>query len=131
MQGLRSDLCGYIGIAITDFREHPKKIEARRQRIERMLELGSTVIVDELLSLATLQQEYDEWRGLTGAPPKGSVEHLQKEAARLVEGGKGQKILDILDLKLNALQLEGLGHAHPAIKATTNLIEIFRNLVPK
>lgn len=118
-------------IAVTDFRQYPKKIEARRQRIDRMLELGSTEVVDELLSLATLQYEYDEWRGQAGAAPKGYVEHLKKEAARLVEGGKGQKILDILDLKLSSLQLEGLGHAHPAIKSTTNLIQIFRDLVPK
>ncbi len=118
-------------IAVTDFRQYPKKIEARRQRIERMIELGSTEIVDEFLSLATLHSEYDEWRGQAGAAPKGSDEHLKKEAARLVEGGKGQKILDILDLKLSALQLEGLGKAHPAIKSATNLIQIFRDLVPK
>lgn len=118
-------------IAVTDFRQHPKKIEDRKQRIERMLELGSTEIGDELLSLATLQHEYEEWRGDAGAAAKASDEYLRAEAALLVKEGKGQKIIGILNLKLSDLQLKGLGDAHPAVRSTTNLIQIFRQRVTK
>ena len=116
-------------ISVTDIRQHPKKIEVRKQRIERMLELGSTEIADELLSLAAMQREYEEWR--SGAASKGSVDYFRKEAARLVEEGKGQKIIGILELKLSAQQLEGLGSAHPLIKQTKDLIAVFRELVAK
>jgi hypothetical protein len=118
-------------IAVTDFREHPKKIETRKQRVNRMLDLGSTEIVDELLSLATLQHEYDEWRGQGGTPPNSPVEYMKEEAVLLVKEGKGHKVLDILDLKLSALQLEGLGPAHPAMNSTMSLIQIYRDLVAK
>jgi hypothetical protein len=118
-------------IAITDFREHPKKIEDRKQRIERMLELGSTEIGDELFSLATLQHEYEEWRGDAGAAAKASDEYLRAEAAQLIKEGKGQKIVGILTLKLGSLQLNGLGPAHPVVKSTTHLIQIFRDLTAK
>lgn len=118
-------------IAVTDFRQHPKRIEAGRRRIDRMIELGSTEIVNELFSLAALQFDYDKCLSNAGEHPEDSVASLKEEAARLAEEGKGQRILDILDLKLSALQLEGLGKAHPAIKSTTSLIEIFRDLAPK
>lgn len=118
-------------IIVTDFRRHPKKIEVRKQRVERMVELGSTEIVDELLSLATLRSEYVEWRGQAGEVAEGSAEQLKKEASRLVEEGKGQRVLDLLDLRLGALQLDGLGQAHPTVKSTKNLIRIFRELVPE
>ena len=118
-------------ITVTDFRQHPKKIEDRKQRIERMLELGSIEIGNELVSLATLQHEYGEWRGEDAAAAKASDEYLRGEAARLVKEGKGQKILGILNLKLGSLQLDGLGPAHPVVKSTTHLIQIFRDLSPK
>lgn len=118
-------------ITVTDFRQHPKKIEDRKQRIERMLELGSTEIGDELLSLATLQHEYEEWRGDASAAAKASDEYLRAEAARLINEGKGQKIVGILKLKLGSLQLDGLGPAHPEVKSTTHLIQVFRDLTTK
>lgn len=116
-------------ISVTDFRQHPKKIEVRKQRIERMLELGSTEIANELWSLATLQHEYEEWR--SGVASKGSDDYLRKEATRLFEEGKGQKVIGILDLKLSALQLDGIGPAHPVVKQTKDLIGIFRKLVAR
>lgn len=118
-------------IVVTDFRQHPQKIDARKKRIEKMLALGSTEIMDELLSLATLQYEYDEWRGQNDATAQGSVVLLKKEASRLIREGKGQKILDILELKLSVLELDGLGPSHPTIKSTKSLIQIYRDLVPK
>ena len=118
-------------ITVTDFRQHPKKIEYRKQRVGRMLELGSTEIGDELYSLATLQHEYEEWRGDAGAAAKASDEYLRAEAAQLIKEGKGQKIVDILTLKLGSLQLNGLGPAHPVVKSTTHLIQIFRDLTAK
>jgi hypothetical protein len=118
-------------VAVTDFRQHPKKIEDRKQRIERMLELGSTDIGDELLSLATLQHEYEEWRGDAAAVAKASDEYLRAEAAQLIKLGKGQKIVGILNLKLGSLQSDGLGPAHPVVKSTTHLIQIFRDLSAK
>ena len=118
-------------IAVTDFRQNPKKIEDRKQRIERMLELGSTEIGDELLSLATLQHEYEEWRGNAGAAAKTSDEYFRAEAAQLIKEGKGQKIVGILNLKLGSLQSDGLGPTHPVVKSTTHLIQIFRDLSDK
>ena len=129
MQGLPLELNDTI--AVIDLRQHPQKIEARKERIEKMLAIGSTEIMDELLSLATLQHEYDEWRGQAGAAIKGSDEHLKKEASRIVREGKGQKLLDILELKLSALELDGLGPSHPTIKSTKSLIQICRDLVAK
>lgn len=119
----------YDTISVTDFRQHPKKIEVRKQRIERMLELGSTEIGDVLYSLAALQREHEEWR--SGAACKDPGDYLRKEAARLVEEGKGQKVVGILDLKLSALQLDGLGPAHPLLKRTKDLIDVFREFVAK
>jgi hypothetical protein len=118
-------------IAIIDIRKHPERITARMQRVEKMLAIGSTEIADELLSLAMLQYEYDDWLGQSGAVTKGSDEHLKKEASRLVREGKGQKILDILELKVGALELDGLGPSHPKIKSIKSLIQIYRDLVAK
>ena len=126
MQNLRLELNDAIGV--TDIRQHPKKIEARELRIEKMLELGSTEIVDELLSLAALQYEYDEWRGESEATSEG---HLKKEAARHVEQGKGQRVIEIIGLRLGALKLDGLGPAHPTIRSTMSLLQIYRELVPE
>jgi hypothetical protein len=129
MQGLALELND--AIAVSDLRQHPEKIETRKKRIEKMLVLGSTEIMDELLSLSTLQYEYDKWLGQVGEDANGSVEYLKKEATRLVEEGKGQKIIDILDLKLGALKLDGLGPSHPIIKSGMSLIQIYRDLVTK
>ena len=118
-------------ILITDIRQHPKKIKARELRVEKMLELGSTEIVDELLSLAELQYEYDEWRGHADATSAGSVLHLRKEASRLVEQGKGQRVIGIIDLKLGALQLDGLRPAHPTMQTIMSLRQIYRDLIPE
>lgn len=118
-------------ISITDLRQHPQKIHARKQRIERMLNIGSTELGEELFSLATLQQEYEEWIGDANAVSKGLDEHLKAEASRLVNEGKGPKIIELLDLKLGSLRLEGHGPAHPRMKTTTQLIQIFRELVAK
>lgn len=120
----------YDTVDITDMRQHSKKIEIRKQRIERMLELGSTEIGDELLALAALRHEHEEWRGSeAGEEVPDSDEFLKKEAARLVKEGKGQKIISLLDLRLSALRLEGLGQAHPVVQSPMNLIRIFRKLV--
>jgi hypothetical protein len=115
-------------IEVTDIRQHPKKIKARELRIEKMLELGSTDIVDELLSLADLRYEYDEWRGHADATSDG---HLKKEASRLVEQGKGQRVIGIIDLQLGALELDGLRPAHPRMKKIISLRQIYSDLVPK
>ncbi len=115
-------------IEVTDIRQHPKKIKARELRIEKMLELGSTEIVDELLSLAELRYEYDEWRGHADVTSDG---HLKKEASRLVEQGKGQRVIGIIDLRLGALQLDGLRPAHPTMKKIISLRQIYRDLVPE
>jgi hypothetical protein len=129
IQGLPLELNDTI--EVSDIRQHPKKIKARELRIEKMLELGSTVIVNELLLLAALKYEYDEWRVHADATPAGSVVHLKKEAARLVEQGKGQRVIGIIDLKLGALQLEGLGSGHPTMKEIIRLRQIYRDLVPE
>lgn len=122
----------YDAIAVTDFRQHPRRIEARKQRIDRMLELGSTEIGDELLALATLRHEYDVWRGDgVRARAASALESLGAEATRLVEAGKGKKIIGLLDLRLSALRLDGLGHAHPTVKSTLKLRQLFRDLTTK
>lgn len=116
-------------IVVMDLRQHPVKIGARKKRVEKMLTLGSIEIMDELLSLATLQYEYEEWQGQAGVAAKGSAEYLKKEASRLIGEGKGQKILNILELKLDGHKLDGLGPSHPTNKETTSLIEIYRDLI--
>jgi hypothetical protein len=115
-------------IEVTDIRQHPKKIKARELRIEKMLELGTTEIVDELLSLAELRYEYDEWRGQADATADG---HLKKEASRLVEQGKGQRVIGIIDLQLGSLELDGLRPAHPKMKKIISLRQIYSDLAPK
>jgi hypothetical protein len=115
-------------IEVTDIRQHPKKIKARELRIEKMLELGSTEIVNELLSLAELRYEYDEWHGHADMTSDG---HLKKEASRLVAQGKGQRVIGIIDLRLGALQLDGLRPAHPTMKKIISLRQIYRDLIPE
>jgi hypothetical protein len=126
LQGL--PLEPYDTIEVFDLRQHPKKIAARELRIKKMLELGSTEIVEELLTLAELRYEYDEWRGHADATSDG---HLKKEASRLVEQGKGQRVIGIIDLQLGALELDGLRPAHPKMKKIISLRQIYSDLVPK
>ena len=118
-------------ISVTDFRNHPQKIVLRKQRIERMLDLGSTEIGDEVLALATLQHEYEEWRADASATPKELDEYLRAVASRLIKDGKGQKIIDLLELKVSSLKLDGLGPTHPVIKSTTSLVQTFQDVSGK
>lgn len=114
-------------IVITDFRKHPEKIATRRTRIEKMLKLGSVDLMDELSDLATLEYEYDQWRGQIGADPQGTTTYLKNEAARLCADGKGQRVVDIIELKRGALEEDGLGPAHPTLVFTKKLIQIYRD----
>jgi hypothetical protein len=117
-------------IEVTDFRKHPEKIEERKKRLEKMLILGSIEIMSELLELATLQYEYDNWLGQSGEEG-GSAPYVKKEATRLCSEGKGQRVVAILELKLGALELDGLGPAHPTIQSTKSLTQVYRDLIAK
>jgi hypothetical protein len=114
-------------LVITDFRKHPEKIAAHRTRVEKMLKLGSVDLVDELSDLAKLEYDYDHWQGKIGVDPQGSVTYLKKEAARLCANGKGQRVVEIIELKRDALEEDGLGPAHPTLLLAKNLLQIYRD----
>lgn len=91
-----------------------------------MFALGSTETGAEIRALASLRHEYNLWRkGGGGANAEGLDAVLQKEAARLAGEGKGQKIIGLLELRLGALGLAGLGEAHPTVQEINEMIDIF------
>lgn len=118
-------------IVVKDFRLYPKMIEDQRQSIEQMLWLGSTNLDDALRPLADLQHEYEDWLSESGKAARTSDECLKAEAARLVKEGKGQKIVDLLSVRLGSLQMHGLGPAHPDVKSLGSLIQMFKDLIAK
>ncbi len=113
-------------VELKDFRTYPGKIDERRKRLSQMITLGSWEIDDEIRVLAGLQDEYAQWVRISGEKEPEPVDSFViKEVARLSNEGKGQKTVDLLELRRREMELGGVGPGHPTMKRLVDLIELF------
>lgn len=76
--------------------------------------------------LAGLQDEYAQWVRISGEKEPEPVDSFViKEVARLSNEGKGQKTVDLLELRRREMELGGVGPGHPTMKRLVDLIELF------
>lgn len=119
-------------VLVVDFRTFPAKIKERTKRLDQMINLGSTDFGDELMALAKLRHDSAQWKdGKNKIEPASLESFIEIEATRLVDEGKGKKIVSLLELKQSSLELEGHGPAHPSIRQAKQLIATFTDLLAK
>jgi hypothetical protein len=113
-------------VELKDFRTYQGKIDERRKRLSQMITLGSWKIDAEIRLLAGLQDEYAQWVRISGEKEPEPVDSfVNKEVARLTDEGKGQRTVDLLELRRREMELGGVGPGHPTMKRMVDLIELF------
>ena len=113
-------------VELKDFRTYQGKIDERRKRLSQMITLGSWKIDDEIRLLAGLQDEYAQWVRISGEKEPEPVDSfVNKEVASLTDEGKGQRTVDLLELRRREMELGGVGPGHPNMKRMVDLIELF------
>ena len=119
-------------IELKDFRTYPIKIDEWTKHLNQMIFLGSSEVGDKIRKLAGLRHEYARWKKSgAGEEPESVGSFEMKEVARLIDEGKGGKIVGLLELRRNALALEGIAPAHPKMKETVDLLKMFTELLHK